>query len=204
MAYKQVRQFNLSKMGCTKGMCLRNVRLGFGIGAKYASAKLDMLAQKKAGTLHAGVPPINVSVPVYCDTSSIYEHVAVWDKGKVYSDGVLQKNGLASYKTFGWGELCDGTRVVEWTKDAGGTGFLPKRGYWKPGDYDARIGRLAAFMRKTFSSYTSQAALGNYFGPNLERAIREFQKQVGMSKADCDGCVGPKTYAKLKNFGFRG
>lgn len=201
MAYKQVRQFNLSKMGRIKGLCLRNVRLSFGIGPKYLNANLDMLAQRKAGTLHSGVPPINISVPVYCDTSALAEHVVVWDKGKVYSDGVLQKNGLAGFKTFGWGELCDGTRVVEWTKDAGGDGFLPKRGYWKPGDYDARIGQMAAFMRKTFPSYTSQAALGNYFGPNLERAIREFQKRTGLVQ---DGCVGPKTYAKLKSYGFKG
>lgn len=201
MAYKQVKAFNLSKMGRIKGLCLRNIRLAFGIGPKYPNAKLDMLAQKKAGTLHSGVPPINVSVPVYCDTNSIYEHVLAWHKGKVYSDGVLQKNGLAGFKTFGWGELCDGTRVVEWTKDAGGTGFLPARGYWKPGDYDARIGQMATFMRKTFPSYTSKAALGNYFGPNLERAIREFQKRCQLEQ---DGNVGPKTYAKLKSFGFKG
>lgn len=201
MAYKQVRQFNLSKMGHKRGWCLQNVRLGFGIGPKYLNAKLDMLAQRKNGTLHSGVPPINISVPVYCDTSALAEHVVVWDKGKVYSDGVLQKNGLAGFKSFGWGELCDGTRVVEWTKDAGGTGFLPKRGYWKPGDYDARIGQMASFMKKEFPSYTSKAALGNYFGPNLERAIREFQKRTGLEQ---DGCVGPKTYAKLKNFGFKG
>ena len=201
MAYKQIKAFNPAKMGRRKGLCLQNARLGFGIGPKYLTAKLDMLAQKKAGTLHSGVPPINVSVPVYCDTSALAEHVVVWHKGKVYSDGVLQKNGLTGFKSFGWGELCDGTRVVEWTKDSGGTGFLPARGYWKPGDYDARIGQMAAFMRKTFPSYTSQAALGNYFGPNLERAIREFQKRTGLEQ---DGNVGPKTYAKLKSFGFKG
>ncbi len=202
MAYKQIKAFNLSKMGRIKGLCLRNVRLGFGIGPKYASAKLDMLAQKKAGTLHAGMPPSNVSVPVYCDTSSIYEHVVVWHKGKVYSDGVLQKNGLAGFKSFGWGELCDGTRVVEWTADNnGGTGFLPARGYWKLGDYDVRIGQMAAFMHKAFPSYTSQAALGNYFGENLLRAVREFQNRCGLQ---VDGNVGPKTYKKMQQYGFKG
>ena len=202
MAYKQIKAFSPSKMGRIKGLCLRNVRLGFGIGPKYASAKLDMLAQQKAGTLHSGMPPANISVPVYCDTSSIYEHVVVWHKGKVYSDGALVKNGLAAYRTFGWGELCDGTRVVEWTaQENGGSGFLPSRGYWKPGDYDQRIGQMAAFMRKTFPSYTSQAALGNYFGPNLERAVREFQKRCGL---EIDGCVGVKTYKKLQQYGFKG
>ena len=39
-------------MGTKKGYCLQNVRLGFGIPAKYASAKVDMEANKKAGNDH--------------------------------------------------------------------------------------------------------------------------------------------------------
>lgn len=80
-------------------------------------------------------------------------------------------------------------------------GFLPARGYWKRGDNDARIGKLASFMRKEFPAYTPAAALGNYFGKNLEASIKQFQKRT---KLKADGCVGPLTYDKLKAFGFKG
>lgn len=66
---------------------------------------------------------------------------------------------------------------------------------------DPMVGKIAAFMYKTFSSYTKKAALGNYFGPNLTAAIKEFQKQTGLKN---DGNVGPITMAKLKSYGFKG
>ena len=114
MAWQQVRSFNLSKMGKKAGWCLQNVRLGFGINTgKYPSAKADMQAQQKAGTLHPiNTLPKNVAVPVYVDTSSQYEHVIVSDKGVYYSDG-KRLSSLKGLKCFGWGELCDGVRVVK-------------------------------------------------------------------------------------------
>ena len=63
------------------------------------------------------------------------------------------------------------------------------------------IGRIAAFMYKTFPSYTKKAALGNYFGPNLTKAVKEFQRRTGL---EADGNVGPITMAKLKSYGFKG
>lgn len=198
MAYKQIRSFNPSKMGKVKGMCLKNVRLGFGITTgQYASAKADMEAQRKNGTLHAGTPPTSIACAVYCDTASSAEHVVAWDRGTVYEDGYKRANGLNGLKLFGWGELCDGRRVVEITSE----GFFPPKGYWKPGDTDPRIGRMAAFMRSTFPAYTPASALGNYYGPNLTKAIREFQRRCGLVQ---DGCTGPLTYAKLQSFGFKG
>lgn len=79
--------------------------------------------------------------------------------------------------------------------------FLPARGWWRLGDTDARVGRLATFMRKTFPSYTPKAALGNYYGPNIKKAITEFQRRT---RLEADGNVGPITLAKLKTFGFKG
>lgn len=112
MSYKQIKSFKLSKMGKTKGYCLKNVRLGFGIGAKYASAKDAMNADKKAKVFHAGIPTDKtIQVPVYIDTTSKYEHVIVWDKGTCYSDGT--KCNINLMKVFGWSEYCDGVRVVE-------------------------------------------------------------------------------------------
>lgn len=201
MAFKQIRNFNPSKMGTRKGWCLANIDAGFGITkGTYPSAKADMEAQRKNGTLHTGNPPTNIAVPVYCDTASKFEHVVASDHGTIYSDGKIVTNGLKAYKVYGWGELCDGVRVVEITAEPS-TGFLPPRGWWRRGDSDPRIGRMSAWMRATFPAYTPASALGNYFGPNLEGAVKEFQRRTGLV---ADGCVGPKTYAKMQAYGFKG
>lgn len=204
MSWKQVRSFNARKMGTKTGWCLQNSRLGFDVKTgKFASAKADMESQRKNGTLHTGTPPNDISVPVYCDTTSSYEHVVVWDHGDVYSDGKCVASGLKAYsKIFGWGELCDGVRVVEWVEDNKGS-FLPARGYWCKGDNDPRVATLAKFMRSTFPAYTNVKALGSYYGNYIASSILEFQKRVGMSKMDCDGCVGVKTLAKLREYGFK-
>ena len=196
--FEQYRNFNIKSMGKLKGYCLQNCRKGFGINTgKYASAKADMLAQKKNGTLHPfDTLPKNVAVPVYINTSSKYEHVEVCDKGVWYSDGKKVSAPKAS-TVFGWGELCDGVRVVK----AVSAGFLPTRGWWQEGDKDERIGKLASFMRKEFPAYTSRKALGDYFGKYLKKSIVQFQKNCGLYP---DGCVGEKTYNKLKKYGFKG
>jgi peptidoglycan hydrolase-like protein with peptidoglycan-binding domain len=94
----------------------------------------------------------------------------------------------------------DLVRVVEPTVDPS-TGFLPARGYWRKGDTDPRIGQMSAWMRSTFPAYTPASALGQYFGPNLEKSVREFQRRTNLL---ADGCVGPKTYAKMQAYGFKG
>ena len=81
-------------------------------------------------------------------------------------------------------------------------GFLPSKGYWGPGDNDKRVGYIASFMRRNYPKYTSAKALGPIYGIYLESSILEFQKRVGMSRVDCDGCVGPKTLAALRARGF--
>lgn len=112
--WKQDKQFTLSKMGKKAGLCLQNVRLAFGIGPKYASAKDAMLANKKAGTLHPiSTLPKNVAVPVFVDTTSVYEHVEVADKGTYYSDGKKLTNPNRQ-KFFGWGETLNGVRIVSY------------------------------------------------------------------------------------------
>ena len=79
--------------------------------------------------------------------------------------------------------------------------FFPAKGYWGYGDTDARVGKIASFMYKTFPAYTKKAALGNWFGPNLKKAVTEFQRRT---KLEADGNVGPKTLAKLRQYGFKG
>ena len=85
--WKQVVPFNPKKMGTTKNFCLRNVRLGYGIGGKYANAKQAMNENRDKGTLHDMTSiPTNVSVPVFT-SAGIWGHVIVSDKGVFYSDG---------------------------------------------------------------------------------------------------------------------
>lgn len=114
MSWEQVKKFDIKKMGKKAGWCLMNCRLGFGINkGTNPSAKADMEFNKKKGTLHDMKSlPTNVAVPVYLDTSSIYEHIVVCDKGVYYSDGrrLTSTKGL---KFFGWGEYCDAVRVVK-------------------------------------------------------------------------------------------
>lgn len=117
MAYKQVRPFDVNKMGKRTGYCLQNVRLGYGIAPKYVDVKADMLANKAAGTLHdISALPTNVAVPVYLDTASPYEHIIVSDRGTLYSDG-KRLTSLAGFKVFGWGESINGVRVVEYVPE---------------------------------------------------------------------------------------
>lgn len=128
-------------------------------------------------------------------TAGKYGHV-------VWSDGTLRISEYNYYSNGTYSERNVNASNYQWfIIKAGASGFLPARGYWKLGDKDARIGQLATFMRNTFPAYTSAAALGNYFGPNLQRAVKEFQRRCGLTS---DGCVGPITYNKLKSFGFKG
>lgn len=117
MAWEQVQPFNLSKMGTRANYCLQNVRLAFGVPAKYADAKAAMQANKNAGTLHdISTVPKNCAVPVFTDTSSVYEHVMVCDKGTYYSDG-RKLTSVAGMKFFGWGETLNGVRIVKYVED---------------------------------------------------------------------------------------
>lgn len=114
--YIQKVPFNLAKMGHKEGYCLQNVRLGYGIPAKHKDAKADMEANKRAGTLHdINTLPINVTVPVYCDTKNIHEHIMVSVKGTFYSDGVIVSKD--KFKIIGWGEMVNDVKVVEYVGD---------------------------------------------------------------------------------------
>lgn len=78
--------------------------------------------------------------------------------------------------------------------------FLPARGYFKKGDVSPNVGKIASFMRKNFPSYTSEKALGNTYGDNLIKAVKEFQKRTGLEP---DGYFGKLTLAELEKCGFK-
>lgn len=109
MTWKQVIPFSLTKMGRSKNFCLRNVRLGYGIGSKYANAREAMNENRNKGTLHPlSTIPANVSVPVFT-AKGLWGHVEVCHHGVYYSDGVRVSKPNSSYE---WGEFLNGKRVV--------------------------------------------------------------------------------------------
>ena len=117
MAWKQTMGFDLGKMGTTPGMCLQNVRVGYGIGPKYASARDAMNASKREGTFHEGLDiPTDVAVPIFAETGSPYAHVMVDYYGDVYSDG-KHLSTLKDMIVLGWSETLNDARVVEWVEE---------------------------------------------------------------------------------------
>lgn len=68
---------------------------------------------------------------------------------------------------------------------------------------DPYIGKVASFMRTNFKVYTPKAALGNYFGPNITKAIKEFQRRT---KLTVDGrfAENGETIQMLRRYGFKG
>ena len=162
--YQQIKAFVPSRMGTQKGWCLKNVRLGFGIAnGKFPSAKADMESQKKNKTLHdISTLPSEVAVPVYCDTVSQYEHVIVCDRGTWWEDG--KKIKRPNYKFFGWGELCDGTRVVQLQSKKTNEQIADEviRGLW--GNGTTRKQRLtnAGYNYDTIQKLVNQKLQGSY------------------------------------------
>ena len=115
MPYKQILPFQPSLMGKKAGWCLQNCRQGFNIqSGTYPSAVMDKNSQINNGTLHPmSELPSDISVAVYTSGINAYEHVVVYDKGTWWQDGY--KINFPSGTIYGWGEFCDGVRVVEYT-----------------------------------------------------------------------------------------
>ena len=169
-----------------------------------------------------GVPDIGADAmikecsDISTDFKSVKVGEAVWCKGHI---GIYIGDGLAVEATPNWNNkvqitACNcsksGYKRRNWTKHGKlpyityvadkADDFLPTRGYFKKGDTDPKIGKIASFMRNTFPNYTDKKALGNYFGNYLVKSIKEFQKRTGLK---ADGCIGPLTLKKLQTYGFK-
>ena len=154
------------------------------------------------------------------------EHMGIYiGNGMVIESTGAKYDGKHSkiYKTYfkGSGKGCDGKRTT-WThwfkspyltyeKEAAKkeettskNDFLPARGYFKKGDRSKEVGEICDFFAKTFPAYFSKKELknlpGNYFGPILEKGVKEFQRRTGLEK---DGCIGPITLDKMTKYGFK-
>lgn len=151
-------------------------------------------------------------------------HMGIYiGNGKVIESTVAKYDGKKGriYKTYfkGDGKNCDGKRATwtKWFKSPNLTyenevkhaeptpeqpkkdNFLGPRGYIKLGDKGDNVDKISKFMYKTFPAYTPKSALGNYYGPNIQKSIKEFQKRTGLEP---DGCVGPLTLKMLVKYGF--
>ena len=88
----------------------------------------------------------------------------------------------------------------EYTAPPKAESFFPARGYFKKGDVSPNVAKIAAFMYKSFPAYTKKEALGNVYGTNLIKAVKEFQKRSGLEP---DGYFGKLTLAALEKHGFK-
>ena len=113
--WTQVRAFYPADMGTTPGWCLQNTRPGVHIySGTFPTARADMNSQIANGTLHSGTPPDYIACAVYWDNSIAEGHIGAWDHGTIYSDGAVYPSFDAVDSGYrGWGELCDGARVVQ-------------------------------------------------------------------------------------------
>lgn len=185
MSLVQVKKFSPSKMGKQAGWCLQNCRLGFGIeNGTFYSARDDMESQKKNGTFHKGLPPTNISVPVYCDTASEYEHVIVSDKGTYYSDGYITNPNY--FAIFGWGEKCDGVRVVKWVEDKKKTNEEIAdeviKGYWGNGDERKKRLKDAGYDYKAIQKIVNEKMqTRQYYTIKAGDTLSEIAKKYGTS-----------------------
>lgn len=130
--------------------------------------------------------------------TGIHLHLGVKDLSKLSTERINKMN----WDSLGACSYID-PEGMSYTPVAGTTvksSFLPARGYFKRGDRNEKIGKISKFLRATFPLYVSINALGNYFGVHLERGVKEFQRRTGLEP---DGCIGPKTLAKMKQYGFK-
>lgn len=108
-------------------------------------------------------------------------------------------NGL-TFECFLYNPYVKDAKIVPASNKVDYKSYLQPRGYIKYGDKSDFINRISQFMRKTFPAYTSAAALGPIYGPNLLKSIKEFQRRTNL---EVDGFIGPLTLEMLVKFGFK-
>ena len=121
--YRQIKPFNQAKAGTKRYWCLRNVRLGYGIAARHATAWQAWLNTPQ----HTKDIPQGVDVPLfYSYTTTIdgvrdnYGHVNVrLANGRIWNDGRIWLN-LAVFRAAhprlhyrGWSTHLNGVEVIK-------------------------------------------------------------------------------------------
>lgn len=117
--YIQTRDFRLDIAGNVKGYCLRNVRLGYGIGAKYDSAWQSW----QNAPQHTSEIPAGVEVPLYFWWGK-YGHIGVrladgrfWSDGKIYSSLNAYRITHPAVIYRGWSTEVNDLDVIKYVPD---------------------------------------------------------------------------------------
>ena len=192
MSYKQVLNFDINRMGKQSGWCLQNCRLGFGINrGTFGSAIEDKNYQEAHGTLHPmSELPSNIAVPVYTTGHPTYGHIVVYDHGTWYQDGY--RIDYPSGSIYGWGEFCDGQRVVQYVKEPSITKSIDDiakeviAGKWGNGE------QRASALRNAGYSYTK---VQNRVNEILSSQTTYYTIQYG----DCLGLIAEKFGTTVDN-----
>lgn len=80
---------------------------------------------------------------------------------------------------------------------------VPSTAYCKRGDRSDSVMTLQRFMTSYFRSYNAYQPTG-YYGLATQSGVAEFQRRTRITGPDADGSiVGPRTLAKLREFGFQ-
>lgn len=143
---------------------------------------------------------------IYLGNGKVFECTTTWNTNKcIISD--IDSYGNRSYKGIkatrwtyhGKLQYIDYSNI-EPTPEPIPSSFFPPKGYFSLGDVSTNVGKIASFMYRMFPLYTNKKALGNYYGPYIKASITEFQRRT---RLEPDGCVGPITLNKLKEYGFK-
>lgn len=124
--YKQTKPFSIAKGGTVKGMCLRNVRLGYGIAPRYDTA-WDAWNNTPKMT---GPIPTGVDVPLYYSyTTTIngvrknFGHInvrlangQVWNDGKIYTSLAMYRLLHPTVRYQGWSTAVNNVAVVKYVQ----------------------------------------------------------------------------------------
>ena len=82
---------------------------------------------------------------------------------------------------------------------------LPSKNYFTKGDKGTSILIISSFLAANFMGYESKTGakiedmLGDYFGSNLEKWVKQFQSNNNLTP---DGNIGPITLNKMKEYGL--
>lgn len=115
MSYKQLKGFNQSLGGNVSGYCLRNVRLGYSIPAKYPNAITAWQHTRQHADRNI---PTGVDVPLfytYATDGHINVQLAdgrVWNDGRIFINLAAFERAFTNVQYLGWGESVNDIKVI--------------------------------------------------------------------------------------------
>ena len=151
----------------------------------------------------------NGHIGIYIGDGKVVECTPAW-KNNVQITNLAQrkwiKHGKLPWIDYGKAKPEKEVKPATKNKDKEFLKVNESRGWFQRGDKNENIRKLCQFMYDAFPGYAQVLGrskynlLGPVYGENIEAWIKEFQRRTGLEP---DGCVGPITLAKLKQFGFK-